>query len=337
MYGLFWMLVGGQKNSQPETNTLPPAPTGTPAQEAAYERALAEIASFTSTTDEYGCPGAALVTIGTDWGTRSLGDALFDYATLWSFSRQFGLRGWLLPTAGDRLAAHFGSVSLPTLPPHCEPRFQRCTMVADNCRRMRDKRNRNIWIDPESRDASLLDAFRLELRRELELFEPPRRAAQLRLSRLLRRCGRDSVTPVGVHVSSAVLDPWLVQGDDDSDNSAVAAGYIRRAMAHYRRILGDCLFVAVCDEPEWCSEHLRAPDVVVTGGGGPDGAMADLALLTACRHTVMTAGPFGFMAGILAGGHLVAPANVSDPQLGLVEPLRQMKNLNITLLNVFGD
>ena len=339
VYGLFWMLLGwtdGPRHRPVPADTsirLPPPPAGTPGQQAAYRQALAEISSYSSATDSFGCPGESLVTVGFDSAQRGLGGAIADYATLWSFSRRFGLRGWLLPTLADRLGAYFSTISLPVIPPHCQPhRFLRCTLSRDNCRRMRGKQRRNIWIEPDTLDPALFDAVRLELRHELQLPEPVRRAAQLRIRRLRRsHAAREDVTVIGVHVSHAERDPWLAQGEDDSSPEV---GYFRQAMAHYRHRHGACLFLTVCDDPEWCSKHLSAPDVVVAGGGDEDSAVSDLALLTACEHMVVS-GAFGFFAAYLTGGDLVAPANASDMDLTFThERLREMKNLNIILLDV---
>ncbi|XP_037075424.1 galactoside 2-alpha-L-fucosyltransferase 3-like [Pollicipes pollicipes] len=242
-----------------------------------------------------------------------LGNVLAEYATLWGYARRFGLRA-----------------CLPPLPAFCDVRFLQCTMRRGNCRRLPRKAARNIWIERYANVPLLYDAYRLELRRELQLPAAVRREAALTLRRL-RRGLVGNVTVVGVHVRRTDYDAWLqrrVRG------RLLGPGYFRRAMDLLRRRHGRCLFVVVSDDMRWCEEHLLAGDVRMAGSGNVGSPVSDMALLGACDHAVLSYGTFGFFAAYLSGGEMVVPANFSEMELPLTEQLKHVKNLPITFINM---
>jgi len=91
------------------------------------------------------------------------------------------------------------------------------------------------------------------------------------------------------------------------------ASYYLEAMEIYRNIHTNVVFVFISDNPGWGREVLlqrtNAKDLFIAKDEHIELAMdkveevgLDLALLTACNHTILSYGTFGFWAGFLAGG-----------------------------------
>ncbi|KAK2162432.1 hypothetical protein LSH36_99g08056 [Paralvinella palmiformis] len=84
----------------------------------------------------------------------------------------------------------------------------------------------------------------------------------------------------------------------------IPTGYIQEAMALFRNLYRHLVrFVVVSDDPDWCKRNLN-----ITGNDllseGLD-ACDDLAILSKCNHSIITAGSsFGWWGAFLANGHV---------------------------------
>ena len=86
------------------------------------------------------------------------------------------------------------------------------------------------------------------------------------------------------------------------------APYFERVLAHFRSAHPGAVFVVTSDDPAWCSQQpfFAAADVRVLPRGRAQ--IADMALLAACDHHVVSAGTFGWWAAFLGaqtGGEVV--------------------------------
>lgn len=108
-----------------------------------------------------------------------------------------------------------------------------------------------------------------------------------------------ALTYIGVHVRRGdyMLKEHLQRGYKPAPLS-----YIFRAMQYYRNKYSNCVFVVSSDDLSWCTQHINTSDVTFVSG--PDQGV-DLATLSACNHTIMTVGTYGWWAGWLAGGEVV--------------------------------
>jgi len=59
------------------------------------------------------------------------------------------------------------------------------------------------------------------------------------------------------------------------------------------------IFVVVTDDPEWCELELHGDDVVVIRNKSPE---QDLAIVSACNHSIIVYGTYGMLGAILSGG-----------------------------------
>lgn len=114
------------------------------------------------------------------------------------------------------------------------------------------------------------------------------------------RCGNCSndVATVGVHVRRG----------DRRDVSADVT-FLTQAMEHHvarynRRSVARHVFVVCSDDLKWCRENVGDRDDVVFIEGGDK--YVDLAILSMCRDSVITAGSYGWWSAWLANGHTVA-------------------------------
>jgi galactoside 2-L-fucosyltransferase 1/2 len=59
------------------------------------------------------------------------------------------------------------------------------------------------------------------------------------------------------------------------------------------------MFVVMSDDPEWCEHELHGDDVVVMKNNS---AEEDLAIMSACNHSIIDYGTYGMWGAILSGG-----------------------------------
>ena len=164
-------------------------------------------------------------------------------------------------------------------------------------------------------------SFEDELRSMLQLDTGLLRETQAKLQAIKRQIPVHSTKEgapvfVGLHVRrSDLLDSPARRGGF----KVATLNYISRAMDYFRKRYPTAQFVVRSDDIKWCRENIRGPDVhlpldtensisndLLLSLGE---AVADLALLSLCNHTIMTVGTFGWWAAFLAGGETVYYGN----------------------------
>ena len=116
-------------------------------------------------------------------------------------------------------------------------------------------------------------------------------------------------TLIGVHVRRGDME-YL----KDIGYSLADRRYLLRAMRFMRKRLGKVIFVVASDDPYWCETELKMDDVVFSTASRSE---VDLALLSLCRHTIITVGSFGWWAAWLAGGETIYYKNWPLPNTEL--------------------
>ncbi|MBY0382935.1 MAG: alpha-1,2-fucosyltransferase [Xanthobacteraceae bacterium] len=134
---------------------------------------------------------------------------------------------------------------------------------------------------------------------------------ELRLKAPLGRLSRDwlgqiqSVAAVAIHVRRGdyLLSP---------DRSTCSPAYYDAGMDLVRSRVSEARFFVFSDDPQWCRQHFSRRDTVIIDANGPEGAVADLALMAACRHHVIANSSFSWWGAWLcdaADQIVVAPEN----------------------------
>lgn len=120
---------------------------------------------------------------------------------------------------------------------------------------------------------------------------------------------------VSVHVRRGdfVSDP-----DSARRFGALEPGYYERAAAAISERIANPRFHVFSDDPEWCAEHLELPGTTEIVSGG-NAAHEDLALMAACRHSIVSNSTFAWWGGWLGerpDSMVVAPERCfRDPAL----------------------
>ena len=74
--------------------------------------------------------------------------------------------------------------------------------------------------------------------------------------------------------------------------------YFRRAIAIMRERQAAPTFFVFSDDPDWCREHFKEPDVIVASGARTPNA--DLDLLASCKHHILSNSSFSWWGAYLA-------------------------------------
>ena len=106
-------------------------------------------------------------------------------------------------------------------------------------------------------------------------------------------------TRVGIHVRRGDL---LTEERINCGNFVATAGYIYRAMEYFRSRYSNVMFVVVSEDIPWCKENIISHDVIYSPFREP---VIDLAIMTLCRHMIVTIGTFGWWGAWLGGGQAV--------------------------------
>ena len=258
-----------------------------------------------------------------------LGNIMLEYAVLLGASHTLGRSPRLLQEMADALAASFEPLSTPVLPVGChynwtEVRIQKLMHQAPD-------KQQSILLFGYPTAVPVFQPLRRKVLREFT-FRPELRArADRRLAELAHQANATSPTFIAVHVRRTDYKKWMAQ---HVEGRLIGADFLGRALALMRRRHPDALFVVASDDLDWCRRELRAPDVVLAGDGVQTQPGADLALLAACNHSVLTHGTFGFWAAYLAGGEVVAPTGYGTTRTGIEQDVRRA-HLNWTWIAAF--
>lgn len=100
-------------------------------------------------------------------------------------------------------------------------------------------------------------------------------------------------------------------------------------MNYFRNKFPTRLFVVASDDMDWCLTHLKpvGDDIVFASNNNRGTAAEDMALLTACNHSIISYGNFGFWSAYLSGGEVILAGNIS---LRPTELQHSIRSANIT-------
>ena len=80
------------------------------------------------------------------------------------------------------------------------------------------------------------------------------------------------------------------------EGRVVADGnYTRKSMSFFREKYKDAFFVIVSDDQKWCRKTINGSDVIFSPFKEP---IVDMAILSLCNHTIITAGSYGWWGGV---------------------------------------
>ena len=106
-------------------------------------------------------------------------------------------------------------------------------------------------------------------------------------------------TLVGVHVRRG---DFLSAKDIKRGKVVADRYYIKKAMDFYKHLYPDSFFVVVSNDKRWCKSNIEGDNVLFSDFESP---IIDMAIMSLCDHSVITAGSFSWWAGWLAGGKVV--------------------------------
>lgn len=144
----------------------------------------------------------------------------------------------------------------------------------------------------------------------------------------------NSTTYVGVHVRRG--DMLLLERKHHWGFTTGSTDFIVRAMLHYVNLFRHVTFIVCSDDLKWCENNVKLPaeyaDKYVVhlstsnavfkerrtdrGHARRMQAALDMGILSACNHSIISGGTFGWWSAYLAGGNVVYyagyPSNGSD-------------------------
>ena len=106
-------------------------------------------------------------------------------------------------------------------------------------------------------------------------------------------------TLVGIHVRRTDFQTMISK----REGRVVADGnFTRKSMNAFRAQYKDAFFVVVSDDQKWCQKTIKGSDVIFSPFKEP---IVDMAILSLCNHTIITAGTFSWWGAWLANGTTV--------------------------------
>ena len=156
--------------------------------------------------------------------------------------------------------------------------------------------------------------FKADMRREFTFAAALQDEAQEFLRHA--RGNRSSVTFIGFHVRRTDFEAYVRK---KYGRTLPDVEYFDRALAYYRERFADALFIVCSDDLDFVTERLRVKqndDIVIAGNRDIGDPGRDMALLSACNHSVVTVGTYGFWGAYLAGGTVLAPEKQTHMSMG---------------------
>ena len=248
-----------------------------------------------------------------DFNNGRLGNQLSSFASVYALSKARGLRPMLTHRCKTTLSTYFTSIDLPVLEKtYCNPcahlKFHNLKEadVLPPQKRGRAYKLAEAYSNLLPTYAPLLPHLRkmLTFRREFQT------AAQIQLTKAWKASPHVSPTFVGVHNRRTDYKSHLKGYGVD----LVGPDYFKSALQVLRRTLQNPIFIVVSDDIPWARRHITGSDVFfpdpqedsTMGETKADRDMfdvgADLALLAACNHSIVTYGTFGLWGALLSGG-----------------------------------
>jgi len=247
----------------------------------------------------------------TDFNNGRLGNQLSSFASVYALSKARGLRPMLTHRCKTALSSYFANIDLPVLEKtYCYPcahlKFHNLEADALPFQMGEAYKLAEAYSNLIPTYAPLLPDLKkmLTFRRELET------AAQIQLTKAGEASGHVSPTFVGVHNRRTDYKSHLKGYGAD----LVGPDYFNNALQLFRRTLQNPMFIVVSDDIPWARRHISGSDVFfpdphqqstmgeTTADRDNFDVGADLALLAACNHSIVSYGTFGLWGALLSGG-----------------------------------
>jgi len=132
-------------------------------------------------------------------------------------------------------------------------------------------------------------------------------------SKKKRKKMEKDLTLVGIHVRRGDHISYEIE----KGIPVLKASYFLEAMEKYRSHFGNkVIFILVSDDIEWCKEALskrnRIEDLYFASDPSftnEDGIGHDIAVMSQCKHSIVSRGTFSYWSGFLAGGSVILPCH----------------------------
>ena len=241
-----------------------------------------------------------------------LGNLMGLYAIVYSFGRTYGATAYVESGMWSTLHKYFPGISVRSTEevPHgavWEDITYKEVHAKLECQPGDGSEARffRIMDWPMRNGIDVFHPFKTEMRHEFTFVEGLRNEAQEFLRHA--RGNRSSVTYIGFHVRRTDFEAYVRK---KYGRTLPDTEYFDRALAYYRHRFADALFIVCSDDLDFVTERLRArqnDDIVIAGNRDIGDPGRDMALLSACNHSVVTVGTYGFWGAYLAGGTVLVP------------------------------
>lgn len=231
-----------------------------------------------------------------------LGNQIWEYASVWATARRTGLEPFMPRCVLKTLEEYFENLSIPPL-----SYIGRCTLDVSqvvNSLSQWNSTEQNIIIPRHAAYWSLILVWLDDVRREFTFKPNLRSHAETMLREIAKQFNLTKPTYVSIHVRRTDYIDYLWQ---KLKIHPAPMSYYLTAMDYFVGKYKDVVFVVASDNINWCRNNLhgkrhRVSFISDADGKGPG---KDLAVLSACNHSIIDYGTYGSFGAILAAGETV--------------------------------
>ncbi|XP_012264554.2 galactoside alpha-(1,2)-fucosyltransferase 2-like [Athalia rosae] len=231
-----------------------------------------------------------------------LGNQIWEYASVWAIARSTGLEAFMPRCILKTLEEHFENLSITPL-----SYIGQCTLDGSqvvNSLDQWDSTEQTIILPKYAAQWSIVLDWVEDVRREFT-FKPMLRAdAQLVLRGAAQHHNLSESTFVGIHVRRTDYIDYLWR---TRKVPPAPVSYYLAAMDYYEEKYKNVVFIVASDNIGWCKSNLKRKRSRISFVSDPDGKRPgrDLAILSACNHSIIDYGTYGSWGAILAAGETV--------------------------------
>ncbi|KAF0304659.1 Galactoside 2-alpha-L-fucosyltransferase 2 [Amphibalanus amphitrite] len=242
-----------------------------------------------------------------------LGNLMGLYAIIYSLGRSYGATGYVESGMWGTLHKYFPGISLKSVELAPQDAVWEDITYQEVHRKLECQPGENnaepsyyrIMDWPARNGIDVFHPFRAELRHEFTFAAALQDEAQTFLRSA--RGNRTSATYIGFHVRRTDFEAYVRK---KYGRTLPDVEYFERTLTYYRERFSDALFIVCSDDIDFVTERLNAKqndDILIAGNRDISDPGRDMALLSACNHSVVTVGTYGFWGAYLAGGTVLAP------------------------------
>ncbi|CAL4104061.1 unnamed protein product, partial [Meganyctiphanes norvegica] len=243
-----------------------------------------------------------------------LGNVLMEYATLYALSRVYNVSAVVHPDM-KRDLKYFENISLPNMPGPYNPKdwtvIQSLEKNILNYAPLELAASgllgpHQFLIKQWPHEIQLFDLVRDEIRQQFTWNKEIWNTVQTYIRNvgiMLKKKGKTKPVFIGVHVRRTDYIKFIEQFGGSEMPTTI---YFKRAFEYYKNKYKDAFFIISTDDQDYVNQEFKLykDDIILTPGMSPQ---VDMALLTACNHSVITLGTYSFWTGYLTGGEVLYP------------------------------